>query len=603
MNAGDSPQARSARSPFPDFPHRLAGPSIVAIAFVALTFWTWRRCGDLLQDFGHQLYVPWQLSQGAELYRDIVWLYGPLSQYTNSVIFTLFGVGLGRLLVFNLALLAILTSLTYAIVIRASDRLSATVACLALLILFGFGHFLEEGNFNFVFPYAHEATHGTALLALSFYCYLRFAEHHALRSLLLAGLASGLTFLTKPELSLCALGLTSAFVLIRREARSISTLATLAFGLAAPFVISLFLFSRSQPFGEALRSAAGAFAPLFTDWALLRSAFHAQTIGFDDVAGNVRQTAIMSLLCILVSVAVIALDRLSSKLSRPRPAIIGLSCAIFAGLFMAPGIPWFDLPRGFLLLSLFLLPMVGRITPTSSCSRVIAILWITVAALAALRLGLRVRVFHYGFFLALPLCVGMIPLLTFGLPQYLRAHGSTGLLCRWVFVAMISAFLAVHVRFSAFYYEQRTVAVGSGDDLFFGFNEHFAPDSAVSYELLRKLDALREADSNFFVIPSGTAINYLLRVKNPAPYAWLGIDVINALSDERIREDLAAARPSLVAIVGSKGRGFSFGLPADDPSAGENTKQYLRTHYRTIEKIERDDSSISIELLGRLERP
>ena len=55
-----------------------------AAAFALFAVLSWRTWPDILVDFGQELYVPWRLTQGEALYRDIAWVGGPLSQYGNA---------------------------------------------------------------------------------------------------------------------------------------------------------------------------------------------------------------------------------------------------------------------------------------------------------------------------------------------------------------------------------------------------------------------------------------------------------------------------------------------------------------------------------------
>src|ERR1700719_521931 len=69
------------------------GGAVVALCLAILTVQTWRKWGDMVVDFGVQLYVPWKLSTGAVLYRDLAYLTGgPLSQYYHAWLFRIFGV-------------------------------------------------------------------------------------------------------------------------------------------------------------------------------------------------------------------------------------------------------------------------------------------------------------------------------------------------------------------------------------------------------------------------------------------------------------------------------------------------------------------------------
>ena len=97
-----------------------------------MAFWSWRKWPDLLVDFGQQLYIPWQLASGKLLYKDIVILHGPLSQYFNAFWFKLFGPSLTVLIFVNLAILAGITVVLYKTIRRFADSLTATTVCLVL---------------------------------------------------------------------------------------------------------------------------------------------------------------------------------------------------------------------------------------------------------------------------------------------------------------------------------------------------------------------------------------------------------------------------------------------------------------------------------------
>src|SRR5271154_166394 len=87
---------------------------VMGAVFAMLTFKTWRRWPDLVIDFGAQLYMPWQISTGAVLYRDVHYLAGgPLSQYYHALLFKIFGVSFLTLVVSNLAVLALLLAAIY----------------------------------------------------------------------------------------------------------------------------------------------------------------------------------------------------------------------------------------------------------------------------------------------------------------------------------------------------------------------------------------------------------------------------------------------------------------------------------------------------------
>ena len=113
-------------------------PLSIGIVFVILAAWSWRKWTDPIIDVGRELYIPWQITQGKVLYRDIASLYGPFSSYLNAFFFKLFGVSLTALILCNLTVLAGFTIVVYRFFRMVGDRISATAVCLVMLCIFSF---------------------------------------------------------------------------------------------------------------------------------------------------------------------------------------------------------------------------------------------------------------------------------------------------------------------------------------------------------------------------------------------------------------------------------------------------------------------------------
>src|SRR5579863_4544636 len=63
----------------------------MAVYFIAIS---WRKWTDPIADVGPQLHTLWQVSQGAKLYHDVAWNYGPLSPCFGALLFKWFGPGI-----------------------------------------------------------------------------------------------------------------------------------------------------------------------------------------------------------------------------------------------------------------------------------------------------------------------------------------------------------------------------------------------------------------------------------------------------------------------------------------------------------------------------
>jgi len=78
--------------------------AVLGTLFGSLTFLSWRKWPHVLIDFGRELYTPWQIAEGAVLYRDVASLFGPFSQYFNALLFRIAGTSFTTLVVANLVL-------------------------------------------------------------------------------------------------------------------------------------------------------------------------------------------------------------------------------------------------------------------------------------------------------------------------------------------------------------------------------------------------------------------------------------------------------------------------------------------------------------------
>ncbi|MDB6026829.1 MAG: hypothetical protein JWM68_3052, partial [Verrucomicrobiales bacterium] len=126
-----------------------------ALAFFVMAGISWRKWPDPIIDFGGQLYIPWQLSTGSVLYRDVMYLPGPLSQYYHALLFKIFGVSLSTILVSNFVVLIGFLAIVYRLFLNCADRVTAGAIALSVVVGFAFAHYLDVGNYNYLCPYSH----------------------------------------------------------------------------------------------------------------------------------------------------------------------------------------------------------------------------------------------------------------------------------------------------------------------------------------------------------------------------------------------------------------------------------------------------------------
>jgi len=277
-------------------------PWLLVASGVFMAHISWLKWPDLVIDFGEQAYIAWRLSEGAVLYKDIVYFYGPLSSTIHAFLFKLFGPQLMVLIVFNLILVAALTVVIYKLFLFTGSRLSATMAGLTFLIVFAFAQYLWMGNHNFICSYVYDVTHGIFLSFLAAGQYLMFAKSREPSKLLLLGLLSGLVLLTKIEVSLAwttavFAGLFLLFKTWNLTFREWSKYwALFCLGLFLPFLMFTFYFAYHMGWSQGLQAMLSPWTYVFST-AIGSLAFYsgdfgspqsctAQTCGTIPIIGN-----------------------------------------------------------------------------------------------------------------------------------------------------------------------------------------------------------------------------------------------------------------------------------------------------------------------------
>ncbi len=173
--------------------------SAIILAFIALLVVSWRRWTSPIADSGREMDLPFRLLAGEVLYRDVHYLYPPLSPYFNSLLYRLFGVQLEVLLASGIVFSALIVMLSYRIARRILSPSEAAIASFAVIILCVF-----KPTGNLVSPYAFAALHGVALALGSLLLTLRYAETRRKRELIAAGALIGLAAITKQEFAMAA---------------------------------------------------------------------------------------------------------------------------------------------------------------------------------------------------------------------------------------------------------------------------------------------------------------------------------------------------------------------------------------------------------------
>lgn len=194
-------------------------PHSVALVFLVMVAASWRRWATPLVDTGREMDLPRRLLEGELLYRDVHYIYAPLSPYINALIYSVFGVHHDVLIFTGLAGAAIIALMCYRIARRLLAPAPASVAVLLIIVMCVFRLYG-----NLIAPYSYAALHGAVCALAALFTALRYAERGKWADLLGAGVLVGLAGITKLEFAppAAAAVIAATFALHHKDIRTLA---------------------------------------------------------------------------------------------------------------------------------------------------------------------------------------------------------------------------------------------------------------------------------------------------------------------------------------------------------------------------------------------
>ncbi|MGH7177556.1 MAG: glycosyltransferase family 39 protein, partial [Tepidisphaeraceae bacterium] len=480
---------------------RAIGPVIVAAVGVFMLRWTWLTWPDPIVDYGRELYVPWRLSEGDVLYRDIEYFNGPLSPYLDALLFCAFGVGLRTLVWFNVLNIALITALIYHLVGRCTDRWAATTGAIVFLTLFAFAQFGGVGNYNYVCPSSYELTHGIALSLAALACVGAYARSGGAGWAAGAGGLLGLVFLTKAEVFLAALAAVGAAMLIcARFSRRWRHLLLMGAVAILPPLVALILLLRNLSLPEALDGLAGSWKWI-GDRNLTGLPFFRRISGTRDLGQSLQVIAIGGATYGLIVLCATAAAR--ALHGRPLAArVLALTCLVAIpslGWRLASYHVWDDFVRPAPMLLGVTLAVLGRELirrrdDSSGRHRLaLSVALCIFAMVMLLKVFFNAHIYHYGFALAMPATMALVGLLVGWMPARAQRIGAEPWLPRAVGLAVLIAVAGAYLPKTRDLIERKTNIVASGADKFYADRTRGAVREVVRH-------------INFAISPSATLV-------------------------------------------------------------------------------------------------
>ncbi|HEX5042341.1 MAG TPA: hypothetical protein VFV75_05520 [Candidatus Polarisedimenticolaceae bacterium] len=534
------------------------------VAFLVLAAWTWGKWPEALVDFGRELYVPWRLSEGRRLYEDVAYFNGPLSPWSNALLFRLFGVSLRTLSLANLAITAAVTSLIWGLVRLFGSRLAAAAACAVFLSIFAFGQFMPGGAYNFIAPYSHEMTHGTLLAAVALLLLARHLRKGGSWAVFACGVCLGLIALGKPEFTMAtgvatAGGLALHHLLQGRPARrGLAVGGLFAAGALLPLLtaFALLLWGRSP--AQALRDLSGPWAYVL-DGRITQSRFYRDLRGTSDPGRSLGIIAVWTLgYAAALGPAVFLAFR------RARAAVPVALSALCAGAVTLSAWRWGQWENSLrplpVLLSVALI-LAGWRLPRSR--DVLGFAFLLFAVLLPLKTWLNLRPVHYGFALALPATLAFLVLILETIPAWIARRGGRPAVFRAAACVVVALGVCIQLRATAGWLERKTELLGTGADTFLADRREARVGAVVD-----RVTRLRRPGETLVMLPEGAMIPYLTRTPSSTRYFQFMPPELAMYGEERIVAALDRRPPDWIVLLHRPLTEYGYRVLGDDYGLG-----------------------------------
>jgi hypothetical protein len=545
---------------------------VVAVAFVHGAAMTWRTWGNPYVDAGREWELPRRLAEGALLYRDVRFYYGPFAPYLNAALYQLAGVHLDVLVGAGLVSAAAMCAALFAISRQFVGPWVSSAVAASFVYVCAFAQLQSLSIFNFVLPYSFSATYGAVAAAWSLALLLRHLRSG--RSLELAGSVACLAMAVLSKLE------TATPAALAHGVFLVASLRRLDAARVASYLVA----------GAAVAATFGVFALAAGD-ALWRenlggvvnagSLHYVRLVMGLDVAPDAARFIGWSGLSLAVAIGftwiagvVAAHDRVPPPLKWA--AVLGAGAGVLVGYARVDyRIPLRALPLLAVLAVAAHLAAWWRRPGERAAHLAALVLWTFVGG-CLVRIPFQSTPYHYGFFLLPVGLAGVGALLGRDLPLLL----GDGPWCRRAFTATACGLLAGTAAGVAVH--TRSWAAWSTAEVVTPRGRLRLPAAWPDREILSWLER-RDPRTTLLTVPQGAGYLFLGGLSpGDSMFSYLPMEVSGDEADARLLARWRAHPPDLVLWTRHDMRA-DFGVRGFGIDYARASAEWIRRNYRRVE--------------------
>ncbi len=568
-----------------DYINSLIALAAMSACFLFLLNRTWMKWGDLIVDTFREFWIPMKLLDGHILYRDVFYEYGFFPPYFQALLFKLFGVHEHTLVGLGVVITILTAAALYLISRLFLDRVVSVLTVIIFFLVFAFGHYTGNNNFNFILPYSFASTLFFLFTLYAVFFFLRFIQSG--RQAMLNGWAACLSMalfcrVDQPLLVWTGFMFTGGLLAVKNPGqRRLRLWLTLASPVIAGIIgYGLFIchFDAWSGFKESVIGPA-----LF----MKDDSFQKMVMGTENVFKSLKIICKSSLLTLvlfsLLGLCAAGIARFFKSGATALPflpaGIAGLALIFLFTPALLYGIQYRCLPL-FLAVGIF---YYGRKFLKNADGYHLQLFCLfLVALLLAFRVLLKNGPGLYGFYLVVVglVCYHLIVFKVIGDFLLCRLPVTPRPLLYAVFIGFLIFPAVDYGTWANAYYQKRTAKMITEKGTFIW------PDNVQTRTVHETIAWLRHntrPEATVAVFPEGIGINFFSDRENPLKYCNFMPPVLQYIGYDKLVEDLSANNVDYVVIIGRNAS--DYGHPFFGVDYGKRLMNWIQQHYHLKQVI------------------
>lgn len=268
---------------------------IISILYAFVFVLTYAHCGDILIDCGREAYIPYAISKGQALFKDIFCIYGPFPYLFNAFFLKVIATNLATFYVIGAVFGFIYVLGVYLCSREFLSKKISTILC-ALLI---FSVIFDSTIFNFIFPYSYAIVFSATFSIWILYFLIKYIQDKKSNYLHYMAILWGAIYVSKVDFIPIIFAIVPIILVFEKNKRQ-EIIKFLLYALIIPSLTYLILFTQGVTIADILKNTRYLSQMVNTDsFRYFYSHLSVMTFNFANFVVNIKSLISTLFICLI----------------------------------------------------------------------------------------------------------------------------------------------------------------------------------------------------------------------------------------------------------------------------------------------------------------